>query len=114
MLSDRFRWAFCQLETLRQCFPSRVRRILEELPESLDETYERLLKEIRKPDREDVRRLLHCLVMAHRPLHVMVLSEVLAVDFNDAEGIPRLNLHWRWEGQKTILFIQLVLLHIMC
>src|SRR5713226_797385 len=105
MLSDRFRWAFCQLETLRQCFPSRVRRILEELPESLDETYERLLKEIRKPDREDVRRLLHCLVMAARPLRVMELAEVLAVDFNDAEGIPRLNPHWRWEDQERALLL---------
>jgi hypothetical protein len=37
---------FCQLEVLRHCFPSSVRQILEELPESLDETYERILKEI--------------------------------------------------------------------
>ncbi|KAI0297925.1 hypothetical protein BC826DRAFT_135394 [Russula brevipes] len=31
-----FRWVFCQLEILRQCLPPSVRRILEELPESLD------------------------------------------------------------------------------
>jgi ankyrin repeat protein len=91
---------FCQLERLRRFFPSDVRHILAELPESLDETYERLLKEIRKSNREDVRRLLHCLAVAVRPLRVMELAEVLAVDFNDAEGIPRLNPNWRWEDQE--------------
>jgi hypothetical protein len=25
------------------------------------------------------------------------LAEVLAVDFNDAEGIPKLKPGWRWE-----------------
>ncbi|KAH9062620.1 hypothetical protein EDB83DRAFT_845364 [Lactarius deliciosus] len=43
-----FRWVFCQLDVLRHCFPKDVRRVLEELPESLDETYERILKQIRK------------------------------------------------------------------
>src|SRR5258707_10023971 len=37
-MSSRFRWIFCQLEVLRDCLPSSVRRFLEELPESLDET----------------------------------------------------------------------------
>jgi len=31
------------------------------------------------------------------------LAEVLAVDFDDAEGIPRLNPHWRWEEQELAL-----------
>jgi hypothetical protein len=51
-LSNRFRWVFCQLETLRHCLPASVRRTLGELPESLDETYERILKEIKKPNRD--------------------------------------------------------------
>ncbi|KAI9430592.1 hypothetical protein H4582DRAFT_2086545 [Lactarius indigo] len=37
-----FRWVFCQLEILRHCFPSSVLNILDELPKSLDETYERI------------------------------------------------------------------------
>jgi hypothetical protein len=37
---------FCQSGLLRQCFPPSVRRILEELSESLDETYERILREM--------------------------------------------------------------------
>jgi hypothetical protein len=60
-----------------------------DLPESLDETYERILNEIKKPNRSHARRVLQCLVVAIRPLHVAELAEVLAVDFDDAEGIPR-------------------------
>ena len=102
-LSNRFRWVFCQLEILRHCLPSSVRRFLEELPESLDETYERVLREIKKPNQDHARRLLQCLVVAIRPLRVEELAEVLAVDFDDAEGIPRLNPGWRWEDQDQAL-----------
>jgi hypothetical protein len=90
---------FCQLEMLRHCFPSSVRQILEELPESLDGTYERILREISKPNQGHAHRLLQCLVAAVRPLRVKELAEVLAFDFN-AEGIPKLNLGWRWEDKE--------------
>ncbi|KAH8983638.1 ankyrin repeat-containing domain protein [Lactarius akahatsu] len=80
-LSERadgmFRWVFCQLETLRNCLPQNVHHILRELPKSLDETYERVLREIGK------------------------LAEVLALDFDEAkEGIPVLNLDWRWDDEQ--------------
>ena len=78
-------------------------RILDELPESLDETYERILKEVKKPNRDYARRLLSCLVAAVRPLRVEELAEVLAVDYNNEEGIPRLNPNWRWEDQEQAL-----------
>ena len=100
---NRFRWVFCQLEVLRDCLPPSVRRTLDELPESLDETYERVLKEIKKPNREHARRLLSCLVAAARPLRVEELAEVLAVDYEDEEGIPRLNANWRWEDQEQAI-----------
>ena len=76
---------------------------LDELPESLDETYERLLKEIKKPNRDHTRRLLQCLVVAIRPLEVEELAEVLAIDFDDGEGIPKLNPTWRWEDEEQAL-----------
>jgi hypothetical protein len=38
-------------------------------------------------------------VVAVRPLRVEKLAEVLAFDFN-AEGMPKLNLSWRWEDQE--------------
>jgi ankyrin repeat protein len=42
---------------------------------------------------------MQCLVAAVRPLRVEELAEVLACDFN-AEGIPKLNVGWRWEDQE--------------
>jgi len=102
-LSSRFRWVYCQLETLRHCFPSSVRRTLDELPESLDETYERVLREIKKPNRDHALRLLQCLVVATRPLRVGELAEVLAVDFDVGDGIPTLKASWRWEDQEQAL-----------
>ena len=90
---------FCQLELLRQCFPPSVRHILEELPDSLDETYERILKEIRKPNQGHAHRLLQCLVVAVRPLRIEELAEVLAFDFQTG-GMPKLNPGWRWEDQE--------------
>ena len=100
-MSYRFRWAYCQLEVLRQCLPSSVRHILDELPETLDETYERILKDIKKVNQEHAIRLLHCLTVAIRPLRVKELAEVLAVDFDAArrEGIPKLNPDWRLADQ---------------
>jgi ankyrin repeat protein len=92
---------YCQLEALRHSLPPSVRNILDDLPESLDETYERVLKDINKANRKHALRLLQCLTVAVRPLRVEELAEVLAVDF-DLErngGIPKLNLDWRWADQ---------------
>jgi hypothetical protein len=80
-----------------------VRRTLDELPESLDETYERILKEIKKPNRDHARRLLQCLVVAIRPLRMEELAEVLAVDFDNGDGNPKFNPKWRWEDEEQVL-----------
>src|SRR6266404_6126932 len=99
MLSPRFRWVFCQLEVLRYCFPANLRHVLEKLPKSLDETYKRILKQIDNANWAHAYRLLQCLLVAIRPLRVEELAEVLALDF-DAEGIPKLNMNWRWEDHE--------------
>ena len=96
---------YCQLEVLRQCLAQSVRHILYELPETLDETYERVLKDVKKVNQEHALRLLHCLTVATRPLRIEELAEVLAVDFDAAqqEGIPKLNPNWRWADQHQAL-----------
>jgi hypothetical protein len=91
------------LEVLRQCLPPSVRPTLSELPESLDKTYERILKEVKKPNKCLAQRVLQCLVVTVRPLCVGELAEVLAVDFDDAEGIPRFKPDWGWEEQELAL-----------
>src|SRR6201996_4039824 len=102
MVLYRFRWVFCQLETLRHCFPPNLRQFLNELPESLDETYERILKAINKAQKEDARRLLQCLAVAVRPLRVEELTELLAFDFQATSngGIPTLREGWRWDDEE--------------
>jgi ankyrin repeat protein len=68
------------------------------LPDTLDETYERVLKDINKANQKHAVRLLHCMTVANRPLRVKELAEVLAVDFDAVQqgGIPNLNPNWRW------------------
>ena len=92
---------YCQLEALRHCLPPSVRGILEELPETLDETYERVLREINKANRAHARRLLQCLTVSLRPLRVEELAEILTIDFDAPThgGIPQSNPNWRWEDQ---------------
>ena len=75
---------------------------MEELPDTLDETYERILREIRKPNEGHAHRMLQCLVVAVRPLRVAELAEVLAFDFG-AEGIPKLNPDWRWADHEEAI-----------
>jgi ankyrin repeat protein len=75
--------------------------MLKELPETLDETYERILRDINKANRDHAHRLLQCLTVAIRPLHVAEIAEVLAVDFGTARGgTSKLNTDWRWEDQQ--------------
>jgi ankyrin repeat protein len=100
MLSNRFRWVYCQLEALQPCFPNNLRRMLEELPKSLDETYQRILKEINNANQKQAHQLLQCLAVARRPLEVEELAEVLALDV-DAGGIPKFNTKWRWEDHEA-------------
>ena len=92
------------MEILLDCLSPRVQHTLEELPDSLDETYERILREIRKPNQRLAHRLMQCLVAAARPLRVEELAEILAFNF-DVEGIPKLNSNWRWEDQEGAIML---------
>jgi hypothetical protein len=89
---------------LQNCLPQNIRRVLKDLPKSLDETYERVLKEIGEANQYHAYRLLQCLTVAIRPLRVEELAEILALDFDGAEGgIPELNKDWRWQNQQEVV-----------
>ena len=88
---------------LQQCLPQSLRQTLDELPESLDGTYERVMMEIMRANQSHAYRMLQCLTVANRPLYVDELAEILAFDFNENEakgGIPKLNSNWRWEDHE--------------
>jgi ankyrin repeat protein len=70
--------------------------VLDELPETLDETYERTLREINKADWELAHRLFQCVAVASRPFRIEELAEFLAFDFQ-AGPIPKFREDWRTE-----------------
>ena len=79
------------------CFPARIRYALAELPETLDETYERTLRDINKANWEFARRMFQFVAVASRPLHVTELAELLAFDF-ESGSIPEFYEDWRVEN----------------
>ena len=86
---------------LRDCFPANIRRALDQLPKSLDETYVRVLSQIPEVNQAHAHRMLQCLMVAVRPLYVEELAELLAFDFDTAaEGqIPKFRPAWRLNDQ---------------
>src|ERR1700761_6441732 len=101
--NHRFRWVFCQLEILRRCFPMALRSTLDELPQTLDETYERTLLGIDKEKRIYAPRLFQCLTVSIRPLRVEELAEVLAIQL-DAGRDSEYSTEWRpGDAQQAVL-----------
>ena len=96
---------FCQLVYLRRCIPGRIRRALDELPKTLDETYARTLEEIDEQNWEYAHRLFQCVAAASRPLRVKELAEFLAMDF-EFGSTPTLLADWRPEDPAhTVLSV---------
>jgi ankyrin repeat protein len=69
---------------------------LDELPETLDETYERNLRDINKANWESAYNLLRCVAVAFRPLRVAELAEILSFDFKTG-SIPKFHEDLRLE-----------------
>ena len=86
----------CQADYICGCLPGRIRHALVDLPETLDETYQRTLQEINEADWKFACRLLQCVAVAFRPLRVEELAEFLAFDFQ-AGPIPKFREGWRLE-----------------
>jgi hypothetical protein len=86
----------CQVVHICDCFPAGIRQALAELPETLDETYERTLQGINKAKWEIAHRMFQFVSVASRPLHVKELADLLAFDFK-AGSIPKFHKDWRVE-----------------
>jgi ankyrin repeat protein len=81
---------------LRRSLPGRIRHALEELPVTLDETYERALRDLDEANWELAHRLLQCVAVASRPLRVEELAGFLGFDFT-AGSIPTFHAGWLLE-----------------
>jgi len=70
----------------------------------LDETYDRILLGIAHEAQELAKRLLQCLSISIRPLHVEELADVLAIQF-DARARPNYKVNWRPENsEEAVIF----------
>ena len=72
---------------------------MNELPITLDDTYERILLGIPKEKFQHARRLLQCIVAAIRPLRVEELAEIFAIEF-DPNEVTNLVEGWRPENPE--------------
>lgn len=80
MTITRFRWAACQVETIRDCRTvAEIERALNDLPETLDETYERILQTIWRKDAEKARAIFTWLLFSERPLTLHEMAEAAVV-----------------------------------
>lgn len=86
MTITRFRWAACQLETIRDCRTvAEIERALDDLPETLDDTYERILQTIWRKDAEKGRAIFTWLLFSERPLTLHEMAEAAVVRPGDME-----------------------------
>jgi len=100
-----FRWLVCQVDRLCRTLPVSIRKVLYDLPKTLDETYSRTLQGIDEEKREYAQRLFLCLMVSFRPLRVEELAEVLAVQF-DETATPTFNADWRPENpEETVMSV---------
>jgi ankyrin repeat protein len=75
---------------------------LDELPETLDGTYEQTLRGIDKQKWDYAYRLFQCLVVSRRPLRVEELAELFAIQPN-AETIPTFDAYLRPENPEEFV-----------
>ncbi|KAL8942148.1 MAG: hypothetical protein Q9216_001833 [Gyalolechia sp. 2 TL-2023] len=81
-----FRWVDCQLDTLRACNKvSAIKKALDQLPVTLDETYERILGAIEPADTVEAYHILQWLAFAERPL---TLEEIAEAAVTNEDGGP--------------------------
>ena len=99
---------FCQLDSLRRCIPRTrdIQRALDELPETLDETYARTLERIDEKKWKYAHIFFQCVAVASRPLRVDELAQFLSFDYEveAAELTPTFQADWHPEDPaRTVL-----------
>lgn len=99
---DRFRWAACQLDILKECLHEEaVEETLASLPKTLEGTYARILTCIKEAYREDAIRILQFLTFSERPLTIHEAVDVLAIDLSkDPQFNPKRRLQIPQEIMK--------------
>ena len=80
-MRHRFRWVFCQLESLRNCIrPGDVRRTINSFPKTLDETYDRILLSIDSLYHQEAIAALQWLTFSKRQRTIKELTDAIIID----------------------------------
>jgi hypothetical protein len=99
----RFRWVVLQFAELEKCSSRyEIYKQLAELPEGLDEIYNRILKNIDKKHRADTRTFLQWLAFCKRPMTIKEIAETITVDF-PSEHCPVFNQDNRYIDPRDVL-----------
>ena len=100
---SRFRWVALQLIELKKCRTQKaMREQLKNLPEGLDETYDRILLGIDKKDCGYTKTFLLWLCFAVRPMTLKELAATVTIDFA-AEKEPQLECENELQDISDIL-----------
>lgn len=76
-----FRWVHCQIEELTECLDKlAVRRVLQTLPKDLNETYDRILRDIPAARVSNAIKLLQLLTFSKRPLWLEEVVDAIATE----------------------------------
>ncbi|OMP86961.1 Vegetative incompatibility protein HET-E-1 [Diplodia seriata] len=85
--SGMFRLVSCQLDLLRKCRKQKnLWQLLDSLPSTLEDMYQRILEAIPPEDRPDTFRALEWLAFSAKPVRLEELPEALAVELADQSG----------------------------
>ncbi|RMX78834.1 hypothetical protein D0869_08764 [Hortaea werneckii] len=108
-----FRWAACQLDTLAHCLTrGKVRRALRDLPRTLYDTYDRMIRTIEESQNgEEALKILRWLAYSRRPLSAEELLEVTGIVLEDDD--PRFDKDEVLQDLRDILRICLSLVSIV-
>ncbi|ERF73878.1 hypothetical protein EPUS_05890 [Endocarpon pusillum Z07020] len=99
-----FRWVDCQFTTLASCPSSyyHLKKALNSLPRSLDETYSRMLMNIDPELKEEAKRILTWLCFAKRPVTVQEIIDGLMIELGEN---PRLDSERRLQDANDVIWI---------
>ena len=86
-MHSRFRWVALQLDRLKECWTiTDLKKQLNDLPQGLEETYDRILLGIKEKDHGYLKLFLQWLSFAVRPLSLKELAATAAVDLSAEDG----------------------------
>jgi hypothetical protein len=105
--SRRFRWVVCQVDRLRRTLPPSIRKVLNDLSKTLNETYSCTLLGIDEEKRKYAQQLFRYL-MGLSALSVSKSSQrflQFSLKF-DEEAVPTFNTDWRPAyAEETIMSV---------